>query len=123
MKLKAKAEKISNKLNKKPNMESLIPDSLHKKPHSPHHGHLQCSPGSIPTTALDFSKYPSMILIEEIVSMFQEDPPMMGIQSMLKELGLTVSVQFLEVMLKLSYRTSTKALKCFHWSVQKLDTN
>ena len=123
MKLKEKAEKISNNgtRNLKWNLSFLIHCTRSLILHTI--VTFNVVPGSIPTTALDPSKYPPTILIEEIVSMIQKDPPMMGIQSMLKELGITVLVQFLEVVLKLSYRTGTKALKFFHWVVRKLDRN
>ena len=62
-----------------------------------------------------------MMLIKKIMGRFLKNLLVMGIQSMLKELGLAVSVQFLEDVLKLSYRIGTKSLKFFRWAIKKLD--
>lgn len=104
-----KTGETSNEQSKKLKTEFPLP-VLAQLPPRPHK-----EPG------LDPSQYPRTMPIEKIVSSILKNPPKMGVEAALNELGPAVSVSFVETVLKLSYGSGMDALKFFRWAGWKLD--
>jgi pentatricopeptide repeat protein len=112
----ATAEVTLIEQNKKPKMEaySTLWASVAPPVQSPQPAQVLKEPG------LDPSQYPPTMPIEMIVSNILKKPPRMGVENALNELGLGVSIQFVEDVLKLSYGAGMEAMKFFRWSGLKL---
>lgn len=69
---------------------------------------------------LDPLLYPPTMPIEIVVSNILKQPPLMGVENALNQLGLAVSVQFVEDVLKMSHGAGMDALKFFRWAGLRL---